>query len=133
MNEQPTLRAIEKKVEEEFHLKKFIVVADAGLNGWENKVYNNMSRNRAYIVTQPIKKLNESLREWVTNPKEWQIEGVKKKFDLENIVAEAEEKNIDIRDFKIEINGKMAEVYNLMFYKERWDIKSKKSTITNNK
>nr|WP_248629926.1 hypothetical protein [Enterococcus cecorum] len=33
MNEQPTLRKLEQKIEEYFQLKKFIVVADAGLNG----------------------------------------------------------------------------------------------------
>ena len=44
-------------------MKKFIVVADAGLNGWENKVYNNLKNNHAYIVTQPIKKLKKSLQE----------------------------------------------------------------------
>ena len=65
MNEQPTLRKLEQKIEEDFQLKKFIVVADAGLNGWENKVYNNMKNNHAYIVTQPIKKLKKSLQEWL--------------------------------------------------------------------
>ena len=40
---------LEQKIEEDFQLKKFIVVADAGLNGWENKVYNNMKNNHAIL------------------------------------------------------------------------------------
>ncbi|MCQ5280712.1 transposase, partial [Clostridium sp. DFI.1.208] len=40
-NEQFSLRELEKQIEKDFQFSRFIVCADAGLNGWENKVYND--------------------------------------------------------------------------------------------
>ncbi len=50
-NEQKSLRELEARVEKDFEVSRFIVCADAGLNGWENKVYNDLKKNGAYIVT----------------------------------------------------------------------------------
>nr|WP_244966853.1 transposase [Lactobacillus johnsonii] len=118
MNEQPTLRKLEQKIEEDFQLKKFIVVADAGLNGWENKVYNNMKNNHAYIVTQPIKKLKKSLQEWAIDPSGWRISGSREKFNLQDIMNAAENAETDLKHYKINIDGTERNVYDLIFTKK---------------
>ena len=128
MNEQPTLRKLEQKIEEDFQLKKFIVVADAGLNGWENKVYNNMKNNHAYIVTQPIKKLKKSLQEWAIDPSGWRISGSREKFNLQDIMNAAENAETDLKHYKINIDGTERNVYDLIFYKERWEKTTKNLT-----
>ncbi|RBR29888.1 IS1634 family transposase [Enterococcus cecorum] len=133
MNEQPTLRKLEQKIEEDFQLKKFIVVADAGLNGWENKVYNNMKNNHAYIVTQPIKKLKKSLQEWAIDPSGWRISGSREKFNLQDIMNAAENAETDLKHYKINIDGTERNVYDLIFYKERWEKTTKKSDVAKDK
>jgi len=60
-NEQKSLKPLEKKVIEEFGCDKFIFCSDAGLASENNRLYNHTS-NRAYIVTQSIKKLPEEYR-----------------------------------------------------------------------
>jgi len=61
-NEQKSLKPLEKKVIEEFGCNRFVFCSDAGLSSEENRLYNHRS-NRAYIVTQSIKKLPQELRE----------------------------------------------------------------------
>ena len=60
-NEQKSLKPLEKKVIEDFGCKKFIFCSDAGLGSENNKLFNH-AENRAYIVTQSIKKLPEEYR-----------------------------------------------------------------------
>ena len=67
-NEQKSLKPLEKKVIEDFGCKKFIFCSDAGLGSENNKLYNH-AENRAYIVTQSIKKLPEEYREAALDPK----------------------------------------------------------------
>ena len=67
-NEQKSLKPLEKKVIEEFGCKKFIFCSDAGLASEENRLLNH-TLNRAYIVTQSIKKLPEECREAALNRK----------------------------------------------------------------
>lgn len=61
-NEQTSLKPLEKKVLEDFGCKKFIYCSDAGLACENNRVFNHMG-NRAFIVTQSIKKLPAEERE----------------------------------------------------------------------
>lgn len=133
MNEQPTLRNLEQKIEESFQLKKFIVVADAGLNGWENKVYNNMKNNHAYIVTQPIKKMKKTLRNWAIDPSGWRVSGHKEKLNLQEIMNAAESEGVDIKNYKIKLSGVEYKVYDLVFYKERWEKTTKNSEVAKKK
>ena len=65
-NEQTSLKPLEKKVLEEFGCQKFIYCSDAGLGSEAIREYNHMGE-RAYIVTQSIKKLNKEDREWALN------------------------------------------------------------------
>lgn len=132
-NEQPTLRALEQKIEETFQLKKMVVVADAGLNGWENKVFNNLKKEHAYIVTQPIKKLTRTMKKWVIEPSGWRITAVNKTFNLHELMEDAEKLGVDIKDFSINIDGVDYKVYDLVFYKERWEKTTKYSETTGKK
>ena len=115
-NEQFSLIELEKQIEEDFQLSKFVVCADAGLNGWENKVYNNKKKNGAYIVTQPVKKLKKNLKEWATDPDGWKVLG------HENIY------NINELEDKLLIGHKTYNTNDLVFYKERWEHTTKKTT-----
>ncbi len=62
-NEQTSLKPLEQKVIAEFGCHKFIYCSDAGLASEDIRFYNHLS-DRAYIVTQEIKKLPGEDREW---------------------------------------------------------------------
>ena len=57
-NEQTSLKPLEKQVLEKFGCQKFIYCSDAGLGSENIRSYNHMGE-RAYIVTQSIKKLKK--------------------------------------------------------------------------
>lgn len=120
-NEQFSLRELEKQIEEDFQFSKFIVCADAGLNGWENKIYNDKKDHGAYIVTQPIKKLKKNLREWAVNPEGWKLMGRHESYDISQLGN------------TVMIDGKQCQTNKLVFYKDRWEKISKKSKLTNGK
>lgn len=61
-NEQKSLKPLEEKVIEEFGCEKFIFCSDSGLGSENNRLLNHTG-NRAYIVTQSIKKLPAEYRE----------------------------------------------------------------------
>lgn len=62
-NEQTSLKPLEKKVLDEFGCQKFIYCSDAGLGSENIRAFNHMGE-RAYIVTQSIKKLPAEDRAW---------------------------------------------------------------------
>lgn len=66
-NEQTSLKPLEKKILEEFGCQKFIYCSDAGLGSESIREYNHMGE-RAYIVTQSIKKLKKEEKEWALDP-----------------------------------------------------------------
>ena len=120
-NEQFSLAELEKEIEKDFELSRFIVCADAGLNGWENKVYNNKKENGAFIVTQPIKKLKKHLKDWALDPKGWKVLGYSQVFDISTLKE------------TIVINGVERLTRDIVFYKERWEMTTKKTIQTNEK
>ena len=63
-NEQLTAVPAEKKIVEMFKGKKFIYCADAGLGSFNIRKYNSF-KDRAYIITQSIKKLSAQMKEAV--------------------------------------------------------------------
>ena len=65
-NEQTSLKPLEKKVLGEFGCQKFIYCSDAGLASEDIRAFNHMGE-RAYIVTQSIKKLKKEEKEWALN------------------------------------------------------------------
>lgn len=122
-NEQESLRSLEKIIDSDFGGGQFIVCADAGLNGWANKIYNDKKDNRAYIVTQPVRKLNKTLKEWAVDPQGWHLPecpGVQ--FDIRNLKGSE----------TVNINGTAIPTDKLVFYKDRWTKTKKKDPETGN-
>ena len=62
-NEQKSLKPLEEKILRDFGCQKFIYCSDAGLASESIRTYNHMGE-RAFIVTQSIKKLAKEDREW---------------------------------------------------------------------
>jgi len=67
-NEQTSLKPLEKKILGEFGCQKFIYCSDAGLASEDIRAYNHMGE-RAYIVTQSIKKLPAQDKAWALDKK----------------------------------------------------------------
>ena len=63
MNEQESLKPLEQKVLQDFGCQKFIYCSDAGLGSESIRTYNHMGE-RAFIVTQSIKKLPAEDKAW---------------------------------------------------------------------
>ena len=83
-NEQTSLKPIEKKVLGEFGCQKFIYCSDAGLASEDIRVYNHMGE-RAYIVTQSIKKLPAEDKTWALNKKGFKRVSDDKPVDITKI------------------------------------------------
>ena len=66
--EQTSLKPLEEKVLSEFGCRKFIYCSDAGLGSEKIRNYNHLGE-RAFIVTQSIKKLRAEDKEWALNRK----------------------------------------------------------------
>lgn len=69
-NEQTCAVPLEKKIVEMFKGKRFIYCADAGLGSLDIRKFNSMG-GRAFIVTQSVKKLSDTLQEAVFNDCEY--------------------------------------------------------------
>lgn len=65
-NEQKSLKPLELTILKQFGCEKFIYCSDAGLASEDNRVLNHMGQ-RAFIVTQSIKKLPAEERKWALN------------------------------------------------------------------
>ena len=66
-NEQTSLKPLEKEILGDFGYLKFIYCSDAELGSESIRKYNHMGE-RAYIVTQSIKKLKKEKKEWALSP-----------------------------------------------------------------
>ncbi len=71
-NEQLTAIPAEKKIVEMFKGKQFIYCADAGLGSYDIRKYNSFG-NRAFIITQSIKKLSEQMQEAVFDNSDYKL------------------------------------------------------------
>ena len=83
-NEQLSLKPLEQQIMRDFELSKFIVCTDAGLSSDANRRFNNYGE-RSFITTQSIKKLKADLKDWCLNPKGWELEGSRKKYDISEL------------------------------------------------
>lgn len=83
-NEQTTLKPLEQRIMDDFHLSKFIVCTDAGLASAGNRSFNDEG-DRAYVVTQPLKKLKGPIREWALSREGWYLPGQKPAIHLDTI------------------------------------------------
>lgn len=80
-NEQLSLKPIEKRILSDFNLSRFVVCTDAGLSSATNRRFNTLGE-RAYVVTQSIKKLKGHLKEWALAPGGWSRLGASGTYDL---------------------------------------------------
>lgn len=80
-NEQTSLKPLEEKVLSEFGCQKFIYCSDAGLGCEKIRTYNHM-RQRAFIVTQSIKKLNGQDKTWALDTKGFRRASDNKSVDI---------------------------------------------------
>lgn len=67
-NEQKSLKPLETKILQQFGCQKFIYCSDAGLASEDNRAFNHLGQ-RAFIVTQSIKKLPAQERGWALDSK----------------------------------------------------------------
>ena len=109
MNEQLTLKPLEKKIISDFELSKFVVCTDAGLASQDNRKFNNID-GRAFITTQSIKKLKDHLKKWALATDDWKLPGSKKIYDISKL-----DEMID----KATPEDKV-KMISQVFYKERW-------------
>lgn len=120
-NEQSSLPTLEKQIEKDFSLSRFICCTDAGLYSFENKLFNDRKEDGAYIVTAPIRKMNRTLQDWAVNPKGWRLLSGSREFNLDELGD------------TVHINGEDVPVSRLTFYKDRWMKTTKKSKETGKK
>jgi transposase len=109
MNEQLTLKPLEKKIISDFQLSKFIVCTDAGLASEENRRFNDKD-GRAFITTQSIKKLKEHLKKWALATDGWKLPGSEKNYDISKLDEMIEKANPEDRE----------KIRSKVFFKERW-------------
>lgn len=109
MNEQLTLKPLEKKILSDFELSRFVVCTDAGLSSEENRKFNDKD-GRAFITTQSIKKLKEHLKKWSLASTGWKLPGSEKTYDISKLDEMIEKANAKDKEI---IRAKV-------FYKERW-------------
>lgn len=103
-SEQTTAIPLEKKLTQMFKGKKFIYCADAGLGSLNIRNFNSMG-GRAFIVTQSIKKLSNTLKEAVFNDYDYKL------LSSDSPVTIADMKSFDKTDEKNKV------LYNDSVYK----------------
>ena len=104
MNEQKTLIPEETKIVDNFKLddSKIILCTDAGLASDEIKKFN-IENNRAFVITQSLKKLKEEYKNKIFDKANWRIPNdLKNSYNLEDI-----ENNDSLKE----------KYYNTLFYK----------------
>lgn len=109
MNEQLTLKPLEKKILSDFGLSRFVVCTDAGLSSEANRRFNNRE-GRAFITTQSIKKLKEHLKKWALASTGWKLPSDDKTYDISTLDEMIEKASAEDKE---KIRAKI-------FYKERW-------------
>lgn len=98
-NEQTTLKPLENTIIRDFGCSEFIFCADAGLASKSNRFFNSFG-NRAYVITQSLKKMKKEDRDIALNPTQYKVLGSDKPIDL---------RTLDETDEK---------VFNTIYYKE---------------
>lgn len=99
MNEQLTLKPHEKKIINDFGCSKFVYCSDSGLGSKSNRILNTIG-NRAYVITQSLKKLKKEVRDTALSTDQFRKIGSNKFIDLNSL---------DETD---------SEVFNSIYYKE---------------
>jgi transposase len=98
-NEQTTLKPLETTIIRDFNCSEFIFCSDAGLGSVNNRRFNSFG-NRAYVITQSIKKMKKEDKEAALSHKQFRKIGSEKFIDISTLDESDEE------------------VYNSIYYKE---------------
>jgi len=104
INEQTTLKPLEKRILKDFSKAGFVVCTDAGLSSTVNRKFNNIG-GRAFVTTQAIKRMKQHLVDWALSNEGWTLCGTTQNFNIDNILNDE-----DL--FK--------KYYDSIFVKERW-------------
>ena len=98
-NEQTTAIPLEEKLIKMFKGKKFIYCADAGLGSLNIRNFNSMG-GRAFIVTQSVKKLSDTLKKAVFNDYDYRLLSNDKHVTIERMKTfdRFDEKNRELYD-----------------------------------
>ena len=119
-NEQTTAIPLEQQLTKMFRGRKFIYCADAGLGSLNIRNFNSMG-GRAFIVTQSIKQMSDTLKEAVFNDHEYKL------LSSDEPISVAALKNFDKNDpDKLELYNDKAykilqadKAYDLGFFEEK--------------
>ena len=98
-NEQLTLKPLEEKVIKDFDCSKFIYCSDSVLGSKNNKLLNSIG-DKAYVITQSLKKLRKEDRDIALNTKQYKKLNSNKFIDLNDLDEDDKE------------------VFNSIYYKE---------------
>ncbi len=96
-NEQQSMKPLEQKVLNEFGCDKFIYCSDAGLASENNRQFNHVG-DRAFIVTQSIKKLPAEEMAWALSRTGFRRISDDRKVDITNL-SEEDEGSLFYKDF----------------------------------
>lgn len=97
-NEQTTLKPLENTIIRDFGCSEFIFCADAGLASKSNRFFNSFG-NRAYVITQSLKKMKKEDRDIALNPTQYKVLGSDKPIDLRTL-DETDEKVFNTTYYK---------------------------------
>lgn len=103
-NEQPSLKPLEQRILSDFELSKFVVCTDAGLASNANRLFNDKN-DRAFIVTQSLKKLKGHLKEWALSSEGWHLASSTKTISLETINHSSNNESVYYKERWINENG----------------------------
>jgi transposase len=105
-NEQLTLKPLEEQIIRDFSLSKFVVCTDAGLSSGANRLFND-AKDRAFVVTQSLKKLEKSLADWALDPSGWRLAGSDVQYNLTEIDDTSANKNVYYKErmMRSEVKG----------------------------
>lgn len=109
-SEQITVIPTEKNIIKDFNLSKFIYCSDAGLGSYNNRWFNSI-QDRAFIVTQSLKKLPQDVLDIIFNNEKLKWKTFDKKHTF-NQATEIDEQNegIDTVYKKIPLTDKQIKV-----------------------
>lgn len=104
-SEQKSATPLEQQILSEYGFDKFIYCADAGLGSSDIRKFNNVGE-KAFIVTQSVKKLKDLEKEAALDHKYWKVVGGGNAFvDLDTIDLEKCKDYLFYKDEPVKISG----------------------------
>ena len=83
-NEQPSMKPLEQDIIRNFGFERFVVCTDGGPGSETNRLFNDIE-DRAFVVTQSLKKLKKEERESAMNDEGWRRVSDNKPVDIREI------------------------------------------------